>query len=866
MALVKWSQSFKNPQGILLKNAGVSVYLSGSNTAARVFDENNNLFETTPQIFTDNVGKVTLQLDDDDYSSAQLFDIFCKPDGSCIKDDIVSLKSIQIFNDVEGFRNFRNIFAQTTMPVEGMRINDLWFDTDNDNEPYVYNGTNWLSKRDGTIATAATTANWSAVVDDDTHKPEDDADRTATSDFVTVTYPADQSNVQDQIDCKIDSWFQSTDPSDNWEGIDARHAGDMWWNTDTKKLKRYSGTAWSDDIEDQKAIDAYANAATAQDTADSKRRVFTATPFTPYDVGDMWVGGPSGDIKRCIIATASGDYKASDWELASEYDKTSNHKAAGLDSPDTRDDNQDPSFYYAKGMGTYVEFKDRSKIGAPGSETYGQLQTIVPWSDSSGGRVVQKFYEGPDRYSRYSTSDTAWSAWTIIHDGADKTNTHIAAGVISQGDLATKNEADADVLHMHNGPAEANADKTGSHTAANVANQGDLATQNTVTADQVVTNTLSAIVADLGTITAGTVTGATINTSTDTERIELTVSDNKLKVYDTNANIVSQLGGTDNSSAIYAYIPSNCPDTAKPCVFFKSEHPDVNLLYVDENTTNVNDYSLDTTVAIETSHYAKQVVTIQDKSTDQGGGTTSTSMVYISSGNIYRTPLDINGYIGDNSSTKPVINISAPSDRRGILVDTDSDNQATLYLKQEGTSYLVNTNVGGCYCTKAGVWTDASSSGIKENFEDFEALNLVNNLPIKKYTYISERKETRDTLRNRYTKNYKINKALKMFKKTNAETLSKEELESASLEFTELQKMEKKFVEPRYQRELKRAVPKHISPMAEDFYEAFGLGNKDGISPKDLAGVALQAIKELSTQVVDLKTRIEELEKVNKEI
>jgi hypothetical protein len=76
--------------------------------------------------------------------------------------------------------------------------------------------------------------------------------------------------------------------------------------------------SWST-IEDQKAIDAYTNAARAQDTADGKRRVFVTTPTTPYDVGDLWSGGSSGDLKRCKTQRLTGAYQAGDWELASKY-------------------------------------------------------------------------------------------------------------------------------------------------------------------------------------------------------------------------------------------------------------------------------------------------------------------------------------------------------------------------------------------------------------------------------------------------------------------------------------------------------------------------------------------------------------------
>ncbi len=42
-----------------------------------------------------------------------------------------------------------------------------------------------------------------------------------------------------------------------------------------------------------------------------KRRVFTATPTTPYDVGDLWLS--DAVIKRCSTARASGAYVAGDW-------------------------------------------------------------------------------------------------------------------------------------------------------------------------------------------------------------------------------------------------------------------------------------------------------------------------------------------------------------------------------------------------------------------------------------------------------------------------------------------------------------------------------------------------------------------------
>jgi len=140
------------------------------------------------------------------------------------------------------------------------------------------------------------------------------------NDFIDNIYVADQLNIQSQIDGKIESYFTTTDPN-IWLEVDrVKHDGDMWYNTSTKLLKRYnSSTNIWELIEDQKAIDAYNNASVAQDTADGKRRVFVAQPVPPYDIGDLWTQGISGDLMRCTVAKLSGTYTITDWILATKY-------------------------------------------------------------------------------------------------------------------------------------------------------------------------------------------------------------------------------------------------------------------------------------------------------------------------------------------------------------------------------------------------------------------------------------------------------------------------------------------------------------------------------------------------------------------
>lgn len=101
------------------------------------------------------------------------------------------------------------------------------------------------------------------------------------------------------------------------------HLGDIYYNTVKGYAWRFmkSGSTYSwERITDTDVTKALANAAKAQDTADSKRRVFYSTPTVPYDAGDLWVQGSDGDILRCAQAKKStGSYDRNDWVLASKY-------------------------------------------------------------------------------------------------------------------------------------------------------------------------------------------------------------------------------------------------------------------------------------------------------------------------------------------------------------------------------------------------------------------------------------------------------------------------------------------------------------------------------------------------------------------
>jgi hypothetical protein len=136
--------------------------------------------------------------------------------------------------------------------------------------------------------------------------------------------------LQSQIDGAIESFFYeynpttSNVPASQWTTTEEKnkHLNDTFTNLKTGRSWRWtkSGSSYSwVEITDTATVEALAKAGQAQDTADSKRRVFVSTPYPPYDIGDLWVQGTSGDIMRCKTARASGSYYAFDWVKASKY-------------------------------------------------------------------------------------------------------------------------------------------------------------------------------------------------------------------------------------------------------------------------------------------------------------------------------------------------------------------------------------------------------------------------------------------------------------------------------------------------------------------------------------------------------------------
>ena len=144
-------------------------------------------------------------------------------------------------------------------------------------------------------------------------------------------YDADIADLQNQIDGNVTTWYYSGTPTLNnlpaseWTTTTDKdnHIGDIYYDSVTGYAYRFmkdgNNYVWIK-ISDSDIEAALAEAQDAWDLADNKRRIFVTTPVPPYDVGDLWVQGDGGDIKRCAVAkTDTQTYAAEDWVLASKY-------------------------------------------------------------------------------------------------------------------------------------------------------------------------------------------------------------------------------------------------------------------------------------------------------------------------------------------------------------------------------------------------------------------------------------------------------------------------------------------------------------------------------------------------------------------
>lgn len=158
----------------------------------------------------------------------------------------------------------------------------------------------------------------------------------------TASTLASLENMQDQIDGNITTYFHSgvptlsNYPADEWNPTEySNHIGDLYYDSATGYAYRFSlendTYKWLK-LSDSDVTEALAIANAAQDTADSKRRVFVVEPYPPYDVGDIWFNNQ--ELYRCKTSREEGTFQSSDWMIATKYtdDTAANNALAELNA------------------------------------------------------------------------------------------------------------------------------------------------------------------------------------------------------------------------------------------------------------------------------------------------------------------------------------------------------------------------------------------------------------------------------------------------------------------------------------------------------------------------------------------------------
>jgi hypothetical protein len=219
-----------------------------------------------------------------------------------------------------------------------LKRGDVWFNSSDRNRQHTYNGSAWEAgavtiTKDDVTASGVAASDIGGETPSGAQSRADAAEQAAKAytdqNFVdAVTYGTDIAAIQAQVDGSITNWFYdgvptlANAPASTWttNAIKDTHLGDTYYDNNTGYAYRFledgSSYKWQL-IANSDITQALAAAATAQDTADSKRRVFVTTPTVPYDNGDLWDTG-SGIKRATASKSAAQSYDSADWQLISD--------------------------------------------------------------------------------------------------------------------------------------------------------------------------------------------------------------------------------------------------------------------------------------------------------------------------------------------------------------------------------------------------------------------------------------------------------------------------------------------------------------------------------------------------------------------
>ena len=245
----------------------------------------------------------------------------------------------------------------TTDTLKSQHAGDLFYNTSN-GYAYRWTGTAWARIKDNDINTAMTAASKAQDTADGKRTvftsqptvPYDEGDLWASggddgktlmvciksrttgsftsSEWVKAndsdlnafakTIEESLTGIQDQLDKKAETWYQSTDPSTSWTTDDAKkkHKGDLWYNTSNNQTFFWNGTKWDKQDVPTEVFD----------KIDGKSSIYVSKPAS-YEERDLWIleaaytlGGVAYSKGELVVATKSNaSFSAADWTKKVKY-------------------------------------------------------------------------------------------------------------------------------------------------------------------------------------------------------------------------------------------------------------------------------------------------------------------------------------------------------------------------------------------------------------------------------------------------------------------------------------------------------------------------------------------------------------------
>ena len=245
----------------------------------------------------------------------------------------------------------------TTDTLKSQHAGDLFYNTSN-GYTYRWTGTAWARIKDNDINTAMTAASKAQDTADGKRTvftsqptvPYDEGDLWASggddgktlmvcvksrttgsftssewvkandSDLNVFAKSIEESlkGIQDQLDKKAETWYQTADPSTSWttDAAKKEHKGDLWYNTSNNQTFFWNGTKWDKQDVPTEVFD----------KIDGKSSIYVSKPSS-YEERDLWIleaaytlGGVAYSKGELVVATKTNtSFSPADWTKKVKY-------------------------------------------------------------------------------------------------------------------------------------------------------------------------------------------------------------------------------------------------------------------------------------------------------------------------------------------------------------------------------------------------------------------------------------------------------------------------------------------------------------------------------------------------------------------